>query len=186
MKKVKITTIILAIILIVLVAFGGVYIKTQNRMEDKVKEYSLGRELKGERLIELKVSDGSTEGKTAPSEEEKTVENYETVKNTIEKRLKSLKAQDYTISLNKENGVIRVELPEDNQTDDFAYYLIASGKVEIKEKDTSTELLNEKMVKKAQYTYTSNADGEYQVYLEIALTEEGNNAVISRRDEVRP
>ena len=173
MKKVKITTIILAIILIVLVAFGGVYIKTQNRMEDKVKEYSLGRELKGERLIELKVSDGSTEGKTAPSEEEKTVENYETVKNTIEKRLKSLKAQDYTISLNKENGVIRVELPEDDQTDDLAYYLIASGKVEIKEKDTSTELLNEKMVKKAQYTYTSNADGEYQVYLEIALTEEG-------------
>ena len=173
MKKVKITTIILAIILIVLVAFGGVYIKTQNRMEDKVKEYSLGRELKGERLIELKVSDGSTEGKTAPSEEEKTVENYETVKKTIEKRLKSLKAQDYTISLNKENGVIRVELPEDDQTDDLAYYLIASGKVEIKEKDTSTELLNEKMVKKAQYTYTSNADGEYQVYLEIALTEEG-------------
>ena len=173
MKKVKITTIILAIILIVLVAFGGVYIKTQNRMEDKVKEYSLGRELKGERLIELKISDGSTEGKTAPSEEEKTVENYETVKKTIEKRLKSLKAQDYTISLNKENGVIRVELPENNQTDDFAYYLIASGKVEIKEKDTSTELLNEKMVKKAQYTYTSNADGEYQVYLEIALTEEG-------------
>ena len=29
------------------------------------------------------------------------------------------------------------------------------------------------MVKKAQYTYTSNADGEYQVYLEIALTEDG-------------
>lgn len=173
MKKVKITTIILAIILIVLVAFGGVYIKTQNRMEDKVKKYSLGRELKGERLIELKISDGSTEGKTAPSEEEKNVENYETVKKTIEKRLKSLKAQDYTISLNKENGVIRVELPEDDQTDDLAYYLIASGKVEIKEKDTSTELLNEKMVKKAQYTYTSNADGEYQVYLEIALTEDG-------------
>ena len=173
MKKVKITTIILAIILIVLVAFGGVYIKTQNRMENKVKEYSLGRELKGERLIELKVSDGSTEGKTAPAEEDLTVENYETVKKTIEKRLKSLKAQDYTISLNKENGVIRVELPEDDKTDDYAYYLIASGKVEIKEKDTSTELLNEKMVKKAQYTYTSNTDGEYQVYLEILLTEDG-------------
>lgn len=173
MKKVKITTIILAIILIVLVAFGGVYIKTQNRMEDKVKEYSFGRELKGERVIELKVSDGSTEGKTAPASEDLTIENYETVKKTIEKRLNSLKAQDYTISLNKENGVIRVELPEDDQTDDFAYYLIASGKVEIKEKDTSTELLNEKMVKKAQYTYTSNSDGAYQVYLEIILTSDG-------------
>lgn len=173
MKNVKITTIILAIILIVLVAFGGVYIKTQNRMEDKVKEYSFGRDLKGERLIELKVSDGSTDGKTAPAAEDLTVENYKTVKKTIEKRLKKLKAQDYTISLNEENGTIRVELPEDDKTDDLAYYLIASGKVEIKEKDTSTELLNEKMVKKAQYTYTSNADGAYQVYLEIILTDEG-------------
>ena len=41
MKKVKITTIILAIILVTLVAFGGVYIKTQNRMEDKVKEAAM-------------------------------------------------------------------------------------------------------------------------------------------------
>ena len=138
MKKVKITTIILAIILIVLVAFGGVYIKEQNRMEDKVKEYSFGRELAGERLIELKVSDGTTDEKTKNAEEDLTVENYEIVKKTIEKRLKSLNAQDYTISLNKENGVIRVELPEDDKTDDYAYYLIASGKVSIKEKDTST------------------------------------------------
>ena len=97
MKKVKITTIILAIILIVLVAFGGVYIKTQNRMEDKVKEYSLGRELKGERLIELKISDGSTEGKTAPSEEEKNVENYETVKKTIEKTKKFKSSRLYNL-----------------------------------------------------------------------------------------
>ena len=43
MKKVKITTIILAIILVTLVAFGGIYIKTQNRMENKVKDYSFGR-----------------------------------------------------------------------------------------------------------------------------------------------
>ena len=171
MKKVKIATIILAIVLIVLVAFGGVYIKTQNRMEDKVKEYSLGRELKGERLIELKVSSENSD--ETSSSEELTTENYKTVKNTIEKRLKSLKSQDYTISLNEDDGTIVVELPEDDTTDDLAYYLVASGKVELKEKDTSTELLNENMVKKAQYTYTSNTDGEYQVYLEVILTKEG-------------
>ena len=51
MKKIKITTIILAIILVTLVAFGGVYIKTQNRMENKVKEYSLGRELSGGKIV---------------------------------------------------------------------------------------------------------------------------------------
>ena len=89
MKNVKITTIILAIILVVLVGFAGVYVKTQNRMEDKVKEYDLGRDLKGERIIELKITDGSDEGETAPSQEDLTVENYETVKNTLEKRLKN-------------------------------------------------------------------------------------------------
>lgn len=173
MKNVKITTIILAIILVVLVGFGGVYIKTQNRMEDKVKEYSFGRELDGERLIELKISDGSEEESTAPNPEDLTVENYEIVKKTIEKRLESLGAEDYTISLNKEDGTIRVELPEESKTDDFAYYLITSGKVQLKEKDTDTELLSDSMVKKAQYTYKTNSDGAYQVYLELILTKDG-------------
>lgn len=173
MKNVKITTIILAIILVVLVGFCGVYVKTQNRMEDKVKEYSFGRELDGERLIELKISNGSEEGTTAPNPEDLTVENYETVKKTIEKRLESLRVEDYTISLNKEDGTIRVELPEDDKTDDLAYYLIASGKVQLKEKDTDTELLSDSMVKKAQYTYKTSSDGAYQVYLELILTKDG-------------
>lgn len=173
MKKVKIITIILAIVLVSLVAFGGVYIQTQNRMEDKVKEYSLGREINGERVVEIKVTDGSKEGKTKPSDEELTVENYETVKKTVENRLKDLGAQDYTISLDKENGTIRVELPENSNTDTYVYYLTASGKVEMKEKDTENVLLNDSMIKKAQYTYTSNADGAYQVYLELILTKDG-------------
>ena len=181
MKKVKIITIILAIVLVSLVAFGGVYIQTQNRMEDKVKEYSLGRELNGERVVEIKVTDGSKEGKTKPSDEELTVENYETVKKTVENRLKDLGAQDYTISLDKENGTIRVELPENSNTDTYVYYLTASGKVEMKEKDTETVLLNDSRIKKAQYTYTSNADGAYQVYLELILTKDGQ----AKLDEVK-
>lgn len=193
MKKVKITTIILAIILISLVAFGGVYIRTQNRMENKVKEYSFGRELEGERVIELKVSDGTssetsdeetdqnTDQETTTKTEDLTVENYEIVKNTIEKRLKSLGAEDYTISLNKEDGTIRVELPEDDKTDDLAYYLVASGKVQLKEKDTENELLGDSMIKKAQYTYTTNSSGAYQIYLELILTKEGQAKI----DEVK-
>ena len=170
MKKIKITTIILAIILVTLVAFGGVYIKTQNRMENKVKEYTLGRELEGARKVELKVktSDGS---KT--NTENLTVENYEIVKNTIEKRLNNLGAEDYTISLNKEDGTIKVELAENETTDTYAYFLTANGKVQIKEKDVDTELLSDSMVEKSIYTYTNDAEGMYQVYLELQLTEEG-------------
>lgn len=177
MRRVKITTIILAIILVTLVAFAGVYVKTQNRMEDKVKDYSFGRELSEERIVEVKVVTG--EDKT--NSDNLTVENYEIVKNTIEKRLENLRklfpsvfgAQDYTISLNKENGTIIVELPEDNVTDTYIYYLNASGKVEIKEKDANTVLLNDSMVTNAKYTYTADAEGTYQVFLEVYLTDEG-------------
>lgn len=171
MKKVKITTIILAIILVTLVAFAGVYMKTQNRMENKVKDYAFGRELRGGRVIELKVATGDEETQQAP--ENLTVENYEIVKKTIDERLNNLGVQDYVISLNKEDGTIRVELEENDNVDTYVYYLTASGKVQIKEKDTETELLNDSMIKKALYTYTADVEGAYQVFLELHLTDEG-------------
>jgi len=170
MKKVKIITIILGIVLITLIAFGGLYIKTQNRMENKIKDYALSRELKGGRVIELKVSKG--DGDTSNSEN-LTEENYEIVKKTIEKRLNYLGAEDYNISLNREDGTIRVELADNDNTDTYAYYLTATGEVQMKEKDAETVLLSDSMVKEAVYTYTSNIEGAYQVYLELQLTEEG-------------
>ena len=169
MKKLKITTIILAIILITMVAFGGVYIKTQNRMENKVKDYSFGRELQGGRVIELEVANKDKE-ETKPN---LTVENYKIVKKTIENRLNNLGADDYTISLNEEDGTIRVELPESEMIDTYIYFLNASGEVKIAEKDAGTELISDSMIKNAKYTYTANVEGVYQVFMDIYLTEEG-------------
>ena len=182
MKKVKIITIVLAIILVSLISFVGIYIQTQNRMENKVKDYQLGSELEGRRVIELKVSDTKTEtdengNETRVAREQSpeilTEANYEIVKNTIEKRLQNLGAQDYVVSLNKENGRIKIELEENENTDLLAYYLTASGEVKIVEQDTETELLDDSMVKKANYNYSTNAEGNYQVYLELQLTKEG-------------
>ena len=170
MRRVKILTITLAIILVTLIAFVGIYAQNQNRMEDIVKDYSLGRELSRERVIELKVKE--SDGTEEISQEEKE-KNYETVKKTIEKRLNKLKADDYTISLNKENGTIRVELAENSNTDAYAYYLTLDEKIKIKEKDAETELLSDQMVKGAQYTYVANSENKYQVYLDIELTKEG-------------
>ena len=191
MKKVKITTIILAIILVTLIAFAGIYTKTQNRMENKVKGYTLSKELDGKRIIDIKVKSEDTSSDTSTSETEGTdtstekqttqesnsdkltVENYKIVKQTIEKRLKKLKAQDYNVSLNEENGTIRVELPENDETDTLAYYLTANSEVVIKDKDTSEEIISDSMIKSAKYEYNSNMNGEYQVYLNIELTKEG-------------
>ena len=184
MKKIKITTIILAIILITLVAFGGVYIKTQNRMENKIKDYDFARELNGGRVVQLQVisdsaehdhdGDGESDHKVeATSKEKLTEENYEIVKKTLETRLNNFGAQDYTISLNKENGDIIVELPEDSNADTYVYLLTESVEVQIKEKDANTELISDSMVEKTTYTYTADLENAYQVFLDVHLTDEG-------------
>ena len=165
MKKIKIITIVLAIILVTLVAFVGVYMQKQNRMENKVKDYQLSRELDRGRVIEIKPVEDTEEGKL-------TVENYQVIKNTLEKRLKNLGATDYVISLNTADGTIRIELPEDDNTDLYAYYITAQGQVQIREKDTGVELLSDSMVKSAKYNYIYNSSG-YQTYVEIELTKEG-------------
>lgn len=184
MRKVKILTIVLAIVLVTLVAFGGVYIQTQNRMENKVKDYSLGRAIEGARIAEIKVAQ-SDEDSGEQNTELLTEENYKIVKKTIENRLNKLNIEDYTISLNKQDGTIRVEFLEDENTDSYVYYLTAQAKVQIDEKAeesetdtntenvTATELISDEMVKSAKYSYTQNVDGQYQVSLEITLTDEG-------------
>ena len=195
MKKVKILTIVLAIILVTLIAFGGIYLPTQNRMENKVKDYELGRELDSQRVIELKIKENSTDNseensseettdsgnteETEKSEETTSTENkltekdYENAKKIMEKRLQALGAQDYTISLDKENGIVRVELAENDNVDMYIYYLYAGQKITIKDTDSKDILLNDDMIKGAKYSYSNDSKGAYQVYEEIELTKDG-------------
>ena len=208
MRKVKIITIILAILLLSLIAFGGIYIQTQNRMENKVRGYQLGRELDSQRVVELKVAEEESDEEntettdnaettqnteTTESTEEtentenaentteknegelkkETINNYEIVKQTIENRLDALNATDYTISLNKNDGTIRVELPENEFTDMYIYYLTAESLIEIKDKESEEVLLDNDMIKKAHYSYNVNNSGSYQIHEEIELTKEG-------------
>ena len=212
MRRVKILTIVLVIVLLYLIAFGGIYIQTQNRMENKVRDYKLGRELDSQRVVELKVAqeetdstedEENTESGTTESTEatenteatesteatentettentedsnktnEETIKNYETVKTTIENRLDSLGATDYTISLNKVDGTIRVELPENDFTDMYIYYLTAESRIEIIDKETEEVLINNDMIKQAKYSYNVNNSGSYIVNEVIELTKEG-------------
>ena len=55
MKKIKLLTIILAIVLVTMVAFLGVYVPVQNRMENQVKDYDYAMDLEGGRNIRLAV-----------------------------------------------------------------------------------------------------------------------------------
>lgn len=180
MRKVKIITITLAIVLITLVAFGGVYIPTLNRMENKVRDYKFGKELDSQRVVELKIADETNSDTTEENEnkiEEKkelTVDDYIQAKNTFENRLKNLNANNYTISLNKENGVVRIELPENEMTDTYVYYLTVNQEAKIVAKDSEETLLGDEMIKSMKYYYNTNqSSGAYQVYAELQLTKDG-------------
>ena len=102
-----------------------------------------------------------------------TLEKCKTVKKTIENRLKALGSQDYTISLNEQDGTIRVELPEDDSVDSYAYFLYATLNIDVKDEETEEELISDSMIKKATYSYGSDNSGAYQVYLELELNKDG-------------
>ena len=50
----KVVTIILAIILISMIGFVGIYTQKQNRMENIVRGYDLAMDLKGARVVSIK------------------------------------------------------------------------------------------------------------------------------------
>ena len=185
MKKVKILTIILAIILISAIAFLGVYSQVQNRMENKVKSYDYAMDLKGVREVRLKVSsenktiikdkdgkevedsesltdeqitqNGYTKEETPYNPEETlTLENYEKSKEVIEKRLKELKVEDYDIKLNEQTGDIVLELPEKDNTDVIVSNIYTKGDFKIIDSDTKEVLMDNNDIKLANVMYGSS------------------------------
>lgn len=185
MKKIKILTLVLAIVLVTMVAFVGIYVPVQNRMENKVKEYSYLMDLKGGRNITLSVDEGNkttikdSEGKEVKdadnlSDEELTekgyvkeekkyneqdvlnTDNYKKSKEIIQKRLKELKIEEYNIKLNEENGDIVLEIPENDNTDTVVSELSPAGKFEIVDSETKEVLMNNDDIKLVNVMYGSD------------------------------
>ena len=169
MKKLQTLTIVLAIILIAIIAVLGIYIPKQNRMENVVKDYSYGMDLKGGRAIILKpdTTDGLTE------------ENYKKSKNILEERLKRLKIQNYEIRLDEQTGNMTITIPEDDTTDNIVSSLGTMGKFEIVDSDTNEVLMNNGDIKQSKVMYGSNSNSSSAtssgtvVYLDIEFNKEG-------------
>lgn len=202
-KKLKILVCTLAIILIAMIALFGVYVPYQNRMENKIKGYTYGMDLAGERTIILTPSE-ETETKITDSEgnevtdasdltdeelaekgytkeevkvntdEKMNNENYQKSKEILEKRLQQLNAGQYTVNVNEENGQITINIPENNQTDNIINQLIPSGKFEIIDSETKEVLMNNDDLKEAKVMYGQNSSQSgTNVYLTIQFDKEG-------------
>ena len=201
-RKLKLITEILAIIVICLISFVGIYAKNANRMENQVKDYDLSKDLKGYRELVFKVSDatevldsngkvvGNTDEYTDSSietnsykksenkinaSEDLTKENYEKAKSIIEKRLKSLNVEDYNLSLDEESGNIYLQIPENSDTDHTVSNILQVAKFEIKDQDdTSNVLVTNDDLKKISAVYNTTSSGT-TVYLQIEFNKNGKN-----------
>ncbi len=195
-KGIKITLIILTIILLSMISFIGIYVQDKNQIKNIMPEYLLARDLKGYRRIEMKVDEtiekinydaegkeiASTDTKTevAKTEEKKinadevlTNENYEKVKEIIEKRLETMQVKDYIIRQNKENGAIILELPEDNNTDRVVGQLSLQGKFEIVDNDTNEVLMTNSDLKSVKAGYGTTSSGTTAIFINIQFNKEG-------------
>ena len=197
-NKVKLITEILAIVVIVLISFVGVYMQDYNKMINKVKEFTYSKDLDGYREVVLEVSniddtetneestennedaEASEDGESNSQEKETEksyYEEYKEAKKIIEKRLKLLGVQDYNISQNGDNGSIYLQIPENENTDHVLSNLLQIGNFEIKDsEDSSKVFINNDNLKKVSTVYNTTANGT-TVYLQFDFDKNGKKTL---------
>lgn len=190
-------SVVVIILLLSLISFAGIYVKDKNALKNVIPEYKLGTDLYGARNILVKVDDSTTtkkydsngnlvenssdkdennenitevEEKVNP-DELRTAENYETVKNIIEARLKYMNVEDYLLRFDESTGNISLEVPENSSTDYIAQYTITKGEFKIVDNDTSEVLLSNADLKEAKVQYSTSTSGT-TVYLTIEFNKD--------------
>lgn len=200
-KIITIVTIILAVIIISVASFGGIYKLKEYKVVNIVPEYLLGMEFKNSRVANFTVSNEISETKIYDKDgneitekqegveytEEngyKTVEtkvnsdeilnssNYKLAKKIFEKRLKDNNVEQYIIRLDETNGNIQLEIPENDDTNELLSILTQKGTFELQDNDTKEVLLNNDNVKNAKVVYGQTESG-VSVYLQIKFNKVG-------------
>lgn len=181
MNIVKIMTVVFTIVLIAMVGLVGVYKQNKNQMINGVKDYSLSMFFNGGRVIKLSIHDAEgtivvnedeeydehEEENTEEEKKEYTADDYKKSMNILEKRLKKIGVEEYTIRLNEENGDIEIKIPENKQTDAVVSYLSQNGKFEIIDSETEDILMTNDDIKTSKM---KNENGI--ILLEIAFNDD--------------
>ncbi len=195
-QKLKVAFVILLIILISLISFGGIFIKQTKFVNNILPDYSWGTDLTGSRVIGITVSnstntviydkDGNVveeEGKDTTTKEEPinpeeilTKENYQKAKEIIAERLERMGVTNYTMRFDEENGKMYIEIPENNQTDSIAQYTAIKGDFKIVDAETEEELLNKDHLEKAYWSYNTAESGT-TIFLVMQFDEEGTKTL---------
>ena len=197
-QKLKIALIILLIVLISIVSFAGLFIQDKNSVKNLVKDYQLGMDLKGSRVIsiipdasvntvyydkdgkevESEAEGGSKKELPVNSEEVLTRENYLASKKIIEDRLAAYGVSEYLVRVDENTGEITLQIPEDAKTDLAVQYTYTKGYLTIEDEDGNV-LLDNSDIKDAKVAYNTGSTGSIIVYLNIQFNK---NAVQTLKD----
>lgn len=195
-KIIKIFLMVLIIVLISIISFGGIYIENKGTMENLVPEYLLAKDLKGYRRVEIKLSDetkvvnldengkvidssdtttnvATTQEESVNKKEDLNIENYTKAKNVIEKRLINAKSNNYEIRQNTENGTMVVELEENDDTDRIVAVIGQQASFEMVDSETNEVLLTNADIMSSESGYTTTSAGAPVIIININFNKEG-------------
>lgn len=178
-NKLKIVVKILAILIIILISFFGIYKQDLNRMKNIIKPYNYVNDLVGYR--ELLFNPKNSDSDSVEEEGEKKQQNFDKekidkTKSIFKNRLKKFGVEDYTIAANYDDGSIYLKIPEDENTDHTISNIMQVGKFEIKDKDDEAKvLLSNNDLKKVLVYYNTLESGGTVVNLKIEFNEHGKN-----------
>lgn len=192
-KRLNVILVVLIIVLVSIISFVGIFYQSRNEMVSRIPEYKSGTNIKGHRIVTLEVSeDGtksgeeSTENKTTENEvaenetsnneksknTENNADNYKKSAEIIKKRLKNLKVEDYSVSLDENTGKIEIDLPENDQTDIILSDITQKGNFQIADSSTNEVLLSNSDIKSVDVGKQVN--GSYTVvYMNINFNMQG-------------
>ena len=193
MKKKNLLKTILIILIIIgvsIISFGGIYVNDKNTVKNLVPDYILSRELKGYReltiepkveneynIVEEQTGEEQTEEEQTEEEKQKAEkekkENYKKSKEIMQNRLSQMGIVDYIIKQDENNGNVIIEIPENDNTDQVVYELSNQGKFEIIDSDTSEVLMTNDDLKQVLAGYGTDNSGYTSIYASFEFNKEG-------------
>ena len=195
-QKLKIIVLILIIVLVSLMSFGGLFIQNNGKMVNLLPNYIKGMDLKGYRYITLEVAED--EEHNHDNEEEKVEESAQTkeqqtevdakkdfinAKKIIEKRLKEMNVAQYTVAQDEQTGRVVINMVEDTATDTVIQYLYTTGNLTIEDPDGNV-LLDSSQIKQVKTMYANTNNGT-SIYLNIEFNNEGKEILRNISNEYR-
>ena len=187
-KRLNLVLIVLIVLMLSLISFLGIYYQDKNTMVSRIPDYILGTDLTGYRSVTMELKEDATSTETSDSDSttldsvslenavtENTVDSsasdeaylkgkdYEKSADIIRNRLKYLKLDNYTVSVDKNTGKIDIMIPEKSYTDTILSDITQLGHFMIKDTESGDILMDNSDISSVEVGFSTQSTTTYVV-----------------------